>query len=240
LIQFSNILKSLRKQAGVTAEQLAETLGLKKRMIYAYESDSSKPTFDNLLKLADMFDVSLDYLVGRAKIYSKPEGDVEYFFRGHKHNYVGAIKYVFGVVLDEKGKVIRQFLVIKDLERSEDDKEELVIDDGMGSDYVPYRHHYLFVTGNFINAVIESDEPFMFLSLVYFLREKIGFEYHAFKTDRVSIIVENGGEYRELAMDEGSSAMLYTLSFDEKYVKDWLKLTPSKREKILSESYKWL
>jgi len=61
---FSERLKALRKERGYTQKQTAEGASLTEQQYQKYEY-GSKPAYDNLLALADYFDVSIDYLVGR-------------------------------------------------------------------------------------------------------------------------------------------------------------------------------
>jgi len=56
----------LRKSKNLKAEDLADIVGVKRRIIFMYEKDEAKPSFDVLIALANYFDVSLDYLVGRS------------------------------------------------------------------------------------------------------------------------------------------------------------------------------
>ncbi|MGB9782605.1 MAG: helix-turn-helix domain-containing protein [Moorellaceae bacterium] len=63
---FGERLNHLRKSRGLKAEELTEAIGLKRRIIFHYEKNEAKPSFDILIRLADFFDVSLDYLVGRS------------------------------------------------------------------------------------------------------------------------------------------------------------------------------
>lgn len=62
---FGERLSQLRKSHNLKAEELAEIIGIKRRIIFLYEKNESKPSFDVLIALADYFKVSLDYLVGR-------------------------------------------------------------------------------------------------------------------------------------------------------------------------------
>lgn len=66
MIDFAIQLKTIRKSKGVTQKQLAQAVGASERGIQSYEIGERKPAFDQLLALADYFDVSLDYLVGRS------------------------------------------------------------------------------------------------------------------------------------------------------------------------------
>jgi len=59
-------LNELREQNQVKREELAQVLGVSIRSISHYESGNRRPDYDGLLALADYFDVSLDYLVGRS------------------------------------------------------------------------------------------------------------------------------------------------------------------------------
>lgn len=63
---FNEIFKDLRTKKSVTQLTIAEYLGVTPRTIRFYETGERKPDFDGLIKLADYFEVSLDYLVGRS------------------------------------------------------------------------------------------------------------------------------------------------------------------------------
>ena len=58
-------LKILRKQAGVTQEEVADFLKLNRTTYNKYENGASKPTPEILSRIADYFHVSVDYLLGR-------------------------------------------------------------------------------------------------------------------------------------------------------------------------------
>lgn len=58
-------LKELRIARGATHRDMGELLGITPRAYQYYESGSRYPDFKGLIALADYFDVSIDYLVGR-------------------------------------------------------------------------------------------------------------------------------------------------------------------------------
>ena len=62
---FSEKLKTLKAQKKVRQKDIAEAIGVSLRAYQYYETDTREPTMSNLIALADYFDVSLDYLVGR-------------------------------------------------------------------------------------------------------------------------------------------------------------------------------
>ncbi len=62
---YSKRLKELRKEMGLTQTQLAKNLGATQRQISFWENGQIEPSIFWLIKLADFFDVTIDYLVGR-------------------------------------------------------------------------------------------------------------------------------------------------------------------------------
>ena len=63
-------LKQLREARGVSQLKLAMDLGLNQNSISRYETGEREADYETLLKFADYFGVSLDYLFGRT---DKPE-----------------------------------------------------------------------------------------------------------------------------------------------------------------------
>lgn len=64
LVNFGNRLKTLRIKKKLTQQQLADLLGLTKSVISAYENGLRYPAYDVLIKIARIFKVSTDYLLG--------------------------------------------------------------------------------------------------------------------------------------------------------------------------------
>lgn len=56
-------LAKLRKENNYTQEQLADILGVSRQAISKWESDSAYPETDKLIRMSDMFNCSLDYLL---------------------------------------------------------------------------------------------------------------------------------------------------------------------------------
>ena len=63
--KFAERLKSLLSETNTTHNALAEALGISRVQITSYCSQSRQPTVDNLVAIAEYFDVSVDYLLGR-------------------------------------------------------------------------------------------------------------------------------------------------------------------------------
>lgn len=62
---FSKRLKELRLKKGLTQTELGEKVGVKQNTFTNWENGKREPNFENLIKLADFFEVSLDWLFGR-------------------------------------------------------------------------------------------------------------------------------------------------------------------------------
>lgn len=58
-------LKELRLKRQLTSEQLCDYLGIKGGSYRNYERNDRKPDYDTLIKLADFYDVSTDYILER-------------------------------------------------------------------------------------------------------------------------------------------------------------------------------
>jgi transcriptional regulator with XRE-family HTH domain len=65
---FSVRLKALRLAKPLTQKQTAEAVSVTERNYQSWEYGKAKPDFGNLLLLADLFAVSIDYLVGRSEV----------------------------------------------------------------------------------------------------------------------------------------------------------------------------
>ena len=66
-MDFGSRLKELRTQAGLTQLQLAQRMGITKSVVSFYELQERTPSPDILVKLAGIFRVSTDYLLGLDK-----------------------------------------------------------------------------------------------------------------------------------------------------------------------------
>ncbi|MBP5467027.1 MAG: helix-turn-helix transcriptional regulator [Clostridia bacterium] len=63
--KFSENLIRLRKEKGLTQQGLAYHLDITQQCISEWENDKIEPTMSNLVRIADCFEVSIDFLVGR-------------------------------------------------------------------------------------------------------------------------------------------------------------------------------
>jgi transcriptional regulator with XRE-family HTH domain len=61
---FSERLKELRVSSCYTQQQIAEKLNIKQQSYSRYEYGNGEPSLETLVKIAKIFDVSSDYLLG--------------------------------------------------------------------------------------------------------------------------------------------------------------------------------
>lgn len=65
-MSFSERIKELRKEKGITQIELADAMGLSKGTVAMWEVGKREANFDTLDKLSVYFQVSVDYLLGRS------------------------------------------------------------------------------------------------------------------------------------------------------------------------------
>lgn len=62
---FPQRLKELRLKKGLTQTELGKKIGIKQNSYSDWESGKNEPSLENLIKLADLLEVSVDLLLGR-------------------------------------------------------------------------------------------------------------------------------------------------------------------------------
>lgn len=93
-IEWTQNLKSLRKQNGYTLEAVAEKLGVSRQAVAKWEKGDTVPDITNCLALAELYDVTLDTLVRNAEK------------RGERTMIQPNGKHIFGMVrVNEKGQI---------------------------------------------------------------------------------------------------------------------------------------
>lgn len=89
----SDNIKYLRKRMGLTQEQFAEAIGIKRSLIGAYEEARADPRINNLIKMAEISGTSVDLMISKdVSKLSESELNVDRFKRG---------KEVLAITVDE-------------------------------------------------------------------------------------------------------------------------------------------
>jgi putative transcriptional regulator len=94
-MEFSERLKKLRKQAQLTQVDVAEKLGISQPAYASWERGIKKPTQENLVKIAKLFNASIDTLVSNDKTDDVDLSEVELLFRTTSNGMSNEEKEVF-------------------------------------------------------------------------------------------------------------------------------------------------
>ena len=99
-----NNLKLFRQKNGFTQEQIAEKLGVSRQAVAKWESGASIPNIDNMIALADLYDMSVDMLARNLTTTVPPQPDEgKHLFGFTKMNENGEValpekaREVFGI-----------------------------------------------------------------------------------------------------------------------------------------------
>ena len=65
MVDFSQRLKQLRNEKHLTQAQVAKRVGVTASMVSSYETDIRLPSFEVMVRIADLFGVTVDYLLCR-------------------------------------------------------------------------------------------------------------------------------------------------------------------------------
>ena len=65
-MELPDSLRRFRKEFNLTQKTVAESVGMRETAYSRYERGEREPAYKQLIKLADTYNVSLDYLVGRS------------------------------------------------------------------------------------------------------------------------------------------------------------------------------
>ena len=65
MMVFKDRLRALRKENNVSQIELAKVVNMSKMAISHWESGHSEPCISQLIEIANFFDVSVDYLIGK-------------------------------------------------------------------------------------------------------------------------------------------------------------------------------
>lgn len=76
-MSFGNNLKKIRQERSMTQEELAKKINTSRSNIANYENDKNMPSIDILNKLSEIFDCTIDYLLGKSDIRNANEFDFE-------------------------------------------------------------------------------------------------------------------------------------------------------------------
>lgn len=83
-MEFKDRLVKLRKELNLTQEEFAQKIGYTRTAISAWEIGRNEPSNADTVKIADFFNVSTDYLLGKTDIRNYDKDEQEFRFAYHK------------------------------------------------------------------------------------------------------------------------------------------------------------
>lgn len=100
-MEIGNKINQLRKLSGMTQEQLAEKLNVSRQTISKWESDSTSPDLESIVKISRIFHVSLDDLLkGEAGVANKTDEQItlEDLMKINLHNRKMTLLLISGLI----------------------------------------------------------------------------------------------------------------------------------------------
>ena len=108
-MKFGDRIALLREKAGLTQEELAQQLGISRAALAKYEKSLREPDYETLNKIADFFDVSIDYLLGSSRDGSSKKLDIMELERRLRE---GEITYKGKPLSEEQCEILADFLEV--------------------------------------------------------------------------------------------------------------------------------
>lgn len=71
-------LKNLREQHSMSREELAQKMNIARQSVYKWEMNRGYPSIDNLIRLSDLYKVTLDELIKGDPVWRKEKAQIRY------------------------------------------------------------------------------------------------------------------------------------------------------------------
>lgn len=81
-------LRRLREERGISQQVLANAIGVSQQSINKYENHKIEPDIDTLIRIADYFETSVDFVVGHTDIRRRVEPICAYELNVHEQRLV--------------------------------------------------------------------------------------------------------------------------------------------------------
>ena len=96
-MEFNEKLLELRKQKGLTQEEVADALYVSRTAISKWESGRGYPNIDSLKAIAKFFDITIDQLLSGEELLTIAEEDTRQT-KKHLHDLVSGVHWVTDIV----------------------------------------------------------------------------------------------------------------------------------------------
>ena len=103
-------LRELRNEKGLSQQGLAELIGVTQQSVNKYENHNVQPDMDVLISLAELFETSVDYLVGHTDIRRRIEETSPYDLNAQEEQLVMSFRKLTNNQRESIKSVISSFL----------------------------------------------------------------------------------------------------------------------------------
>ena len=242
---FARKLSSLIKSKNMTNQDLANYLNVTRQSVSQFTRGTAMPSTENLIAIADFFNISIDELLGRKNIFSAP----------NTTNF-DSNRTVFNLLNNPDG-ILEYKIFVPTIESQPTDDGRLLIDlssklkkgkfkysFALIKQYSIYRS-YLFldeIECDFIDFVLEkSKNKDNFISLVNIINQQLGLNYDAYNYNRVALVIKIYDEhYYDFHLNISSPMAATTgrlTTGEEEYIAAWLNLSTNEKIQKLKEIY---
>ena len=104
-------LKVLREAAGVSQKTLADAIGVSQQSINKYENHNIEPDIGTLIRIADFFDTSVDYLIGHTTLRNKIELVTQYALNAEESKHMDRFRKLTKKQKDCIATVMESYLI---------------------------------------------------------------------------------------------------------------------------------
>lgn len=237
---FARKLSSLIKSKNMTNQDLANYLNVTRQSVSQFTRGTAMPSTENLIAIADFFNISIDELLGRKNIFSAP----------NTTNF-DSNRTVFNLLNNPDG-ILEYKIFVPIIESQPTDDGRLLID--LSSKLKKGKFKYSFalikhdsiyrsylildeIEGNFIKFVLEkSKNKDNFISLVNIINQQLGLNYDAYNYNRVALVIKIYDEHYydfHLNVDLLVMAASKLILLEEKYINSNQELSLIKKESFL-------
>ncbi len=120
-MNFAHRLKQLRKDFKLTQEELSKKLSSSRSTIAGYETERKEPDYETLKKIADFFNISIDYLLGRTDVRSQEQNSIYQ----ENNNSIPFLKELEALSEESKEELEKYMQLLKIKEQVEKSKDEI-------------------------------------------------------------------------------------------------------------------
>lgn len=97
-MNLSHRIQTLRKQKGMSQEELAYQIGVSRQAVSKWESEQAQPELDKIIQLSEFFEVSTDYLLKGIELSNQPHHKITTRFSNHSADLISFYLFVIGLV----------------------------------------------------------------------------------------------------------------------------------------------